>query len=103
MVSLLVGRALADRAFETDFRSLDDILNRPRLDHADSLPLHWAKHIEDKAIVPICYATYLEIWGRTLTVAGLRDKSQRPYSLRVGAGGRLSGKLLFSASVFAFY
>lgn len=93
LVSLLVGRALADRAFETDFRSLDDILNRPRLDHADSLPLHWAKHIEDKAIVPICYATYLEIWGRTLTVAGLRDKSQRPYSLRVGAGGRLSGSL----------
>ncbi|KAI0965360.1 hypothetical protein F4678DRAFT_485319 [Xylaria arbuscula] len=93
LVRLLIARALVDRAFETDFQSLDDILTRPLLDKTGSLPLHWAEGIEDKPIIPLNYATYLDIWARTLTVAGLRDKNQRPYLLRVGAGGRLSGSL----------
>ncbi|KAI0976370.1 hypothetical protein F4678DRAFT_416827 [Xylaria arbuscula] len=93
LVSLLVGRALADRAFEEDFQSLDDVLNRPNLDGTESLPLRWAKGVEDKPIIPLTYASYKEVWSRTLTVAGLRDRSQRPYSLRVGAGGRLSGSV----------
>lgn len=75
-------------------------MNRPHLDDlTGSLPLHWAKGMEDEPIIPIIYATYLEIWARTLTVAGLRDENQRPYSLRVGAGGRISGKVFRSLSL----
>ncbi|KAI0399797.1 hypothetical protein F4802DRAFT_587765 [Xylaria palmicola] len=93
LVRLLVGKALANGAFETNFETIDDILKRPHLGEAQSLPLHWKKDMEDKAIIPISYAAYLTVWSRTLIVAGLREAGQRPYSLRVGAGGRLSGSL----------
>ncbi|CAJ2508640.1 Uu.00g136660.m01.CDS01 [Anthostomella pinea] len=89
----LLARAIADQAFKADFKSLADILERPNLGQVDSLPLSWAAGMEDKGIVPIHYPTYLDLWHRTLLVAGLRDDTQRPYSLRVGAGGRLSGSL----------
>ncbi|CAJ2510239.1 Uu.00g061390.m01.CDS01 [Anthostomella pinea] len=75
------------------FKSLADILERPNLGQVDSLPLSWAAGMEDKEIIPIHYPTYLDPWHRTLLVAGLRDDTQRPYSLRVGAGGQLSGSL----------
>ncbi|CAJ2506647.1 Uu.00g078330.m01.CDS01 [Anthostomella pinea] len=93
LVSLLLARAIADQAFKADFKSLADILERPNLGQVDSLPLSWAAGMEDKEIVPIHYPTYLDLWHRTLLVAGLRHDTQRPYSLRVGAGGRLSGSL----------
>ncbi|KAI1385771.1 uncharacterized protein F4822DRAFT_432624 [Hypoxylon trugodes] len=90
---LLVARAIADRAFDEDFQSLDDILHRPNMGNLDSLPLSWTPGILDKPILPICYQTYWRMWRRTLQVSGLRDEKQRPYSLRVGAGSRISGSL----------
>ncbi|RYP26341.1 hypothetical protein DL768_011750 [Monosporascus sp. mg162] len=90
---LLLAGALAKRAFEAGFRSFDEVLYQPDLDTVDALPLRWAAGIEDEPVLPIVYHTYWRIWKRTLFVAGLRDDKQRPYSLRVGAGGRLSGSL----------
>ncbi|KAI1340623.1 hypothetical protein F5Y15DRAFT_45409 [Xylariaceae sp. FL0016] len=93
LVSLLVARAIADQAFQTEFSSIEELCARARLEHTDSLQLRWKPGMENKEIVPINYASYLDLWHRTLLVAGLRDDEQRPYSLRVGAGGRMSGSL----------
>ncbi|KAI1382568.1 uncharacterized protein F4822DRAFT_441804 [Hypoxylon trugodes] len=90
LASLLAARAITDRAFDANFHSLDDMLNRPELGDLDSLPLNWALGVEDKQILPICYPTYWDMWNRTLQVCSLRDDKQRPYSLHVGAGSRLS-------------
>ncbi|KAI0133446.1 hypothetical protein BJ170DRAFT_606345 [Xylariales sp. AK1849] len=92
LTSILVARALADQAFDVNYESLDDILHRPDLGDVDYIPLPWKSDFGDKAILPIAYFKYKELWDRTLLVAGYRQQ-ERPYSMRVGAGGRLDGAL----------
>ncbi|KAK4095806.1 hypothetical protein N658DRAFT_89913 [Parathielavia hyrcaniae] len=86
LVSLIATQAIADRAFDTPFESLDEILNRPNLEHTDALELHWRKDIMERKIFTISYNKYWESWNPLWQVAGNRDP-RRPYSLRVGAGG----------------
>jgi hypothetical protein len=88
LTSILLARALHDQAFEMDFKSLDDILNRPDLGDVDYIPLRWKSGFGKKTILPIPYFKYRELWDRTLLVAGFRQH-ERPYSMGVGAGGRL--------------
>ncbi|KJZ79749.1 hypothetical protein HIM_00463 [Hirsutella minnesotensis 3608] len=85
-------RAITDNAFEAGFDRCDQILYPPPLeDGVDFVPLKWKTSILDEQIVPIAYSSFREIWNRVHFVAGSRD-TKRPYSLRVGAGGRLDGK-----------
>ncbi|KAL2139234.1 hypothetical protein VTI28DRAFT_5494 [Corynascus sepedonium] len=92
LVSQIVTRAIASNAFETSFNSLDEILNRPNLEHTDCLPIPWKEKMLDQEVFPINYHQYLSAWHRLWLVAGNRD-IQRPYSLRVGAGGKLDGNI----------
>ncbi|KAH8655592.1 hypothetical protein BX600DRAFT_515367 [Xylariales sp. PMI_506] len=89
---LIVSRALADDAFEIEFKSLEDILTRPEFGDVDYIPLNWKSSLGDKRIIPMKYTRYRELWDRTLLVACFRQH-ERPYSMRVGAGGRLDGAL----------
>jgi hypothetical protein len=93
---LLILQALADQAFEEGYTSLDQILQKTW----DSdpgvafVPLAWKKSVIGQGIFKLVYSKYWEIWRRTCLVAGLSDQDEiRPYSLRVGAGDRLSGML----------
>lgn len=94
LVTLLVAQALKDDAFEAGFESLEEIMTRPDTAALDTLPLHWKSGMADKHIVPLKYPVFSQIWHHSLHVAGLRDDNQRPYSLRVGDGGRLDGELI---------
>ncbi|CAG9950870.1 unnamed protein product [Clonostachys rosea f. rosea IK726] len=94
---LLILQALADQAFEEGYTSLDQILQKTW----DSdpgvafVPLAWKKSVIGQGIFKLAYSKYWEIWRRTCLVAGLSDQDEiRPYSLRVGAGDRLSGCLV---------
>ncbi|KAF6821138.1 hypothetical protein CPLU01_12565 [Colletotrichum plurivorum] len=88
IVGLIVTTALREDAFETRCQTLEDILNRPILQDVDCVPLNWKKDIADKPIFGIKYHAFYDLWYKVLLVAGIRDPP-RPYSLRVGAGGRL--------------
>jgi hypothetical protein len=91
LVTQIVSQAIFDEAFDPPFQSLDEILNRPNLEHTDVLDLHWkADKLKDN-IFPVTYAQYWENWNRLWLVSGNRDPP-RPYSLRVGAGGKLDGE-----------
>ncbi|KAM4061018.1 hypothetical protein HRG_012941 [Hirsutella rhossiliensis] len=93
LVSLFTVRAIADNAFEAEFDSCNQVLRPPPLEKGvDFVPLKWKTEMLDKEIVPISYGTFLETWNRVYFVAGSRER-KRPYSLRVGAGGRLKGSL----------
>lgn len=92
----MVARALYDDAFlpEYKFKSLQDILERPKLGEVDYISLDWKEEFHQKSIVPIAYFKFKELWDQTLLVAGFRQQ-ERPYSMRVGAGGRLNGSITF--------
>ncbi|KJZ77307.1 hypothetical protein HIM_03031 [Hirsutella minnesotensis 3608] len=93
LLTLFTARAIADNAFEAGFDRCDQVLYPPPLeDGVDFVPLKWKASILDEQIVPIAYSSFREIWNRVHLVAGSRD-TKRPYSLRVGAGGRLDGSL----------
>ncbi|KAL7905985.1 hypothetical protein GGI35DRAFT_126509 [Trichoderma velutinum] len=96
LVSLLASRAFADRAFEVETISLDQVLHPGPLErNVDYVPLKWKPEVLDKGtIIPIAYNTYHKLWTRTCFVAGLRDEDKmRPYAMRVGTGNRLDGSL----------
>lgn len=92
LVQQIVSQAISDDAFDTPFSSLDEILNRPNLEHTDVLDLHWKTDKLNDNIFPVTYDKYWKVWNRLWYVAGSRD-SVRPYALRVGAGGKLDGEL----------
>ncbi|KAI6612836.1 hypothetical protein MCOR14_011675, partial [Pyricularia oryzae] len=85
--TLLLSQAIADDAFAASdsITSLED-LERPR--EAKYVKLPWKKEMLDREIIQIDYATLLRLWKRLVDVAGCRDP-MRPYSMRIGAGGRL--------------
>ncbi|KAI6476121.1 hypothetical protein MCOR13_011851, partial [Pyricularia oryzae] len=88
--TLLLSQAIADDAFAASdsITSLED-LERPR--EAKYVRLPWKKEMLDREIIQIDYATLLRLWKRLVDVAGCRDP-MRPYSMRIGAGGRLDSK-----------
>lgn len=61
-------------------------------DDVPYIPLKWKEDWLKKKIIPCSYHTFNNIWHRLHIVKGVRDEdATRPYSLRVGAGNRLSG------------
>lgn len=89
LVSLLISRALADNLFEAGYRTIDELLNRPAMeDGVDSIPLPLKESAKIRRAIPLGQELN-EIWNRVV-LSGVRQ-SMRPYSLRVGAAGRLDG------------
>ncbi|KAK3378997.1 hypothetical protein B0T24DRAFT_520226 [Lasiosphaeria ovina] len=89
-----MARALSENAFEADYKSVDELFQRPNLEHVDQVPLKWKEELitEDRLLVSIGYDQYWKIWRRATWALGLRD-ILRPYSTRVGAGATLNGHL----------
>ncbi|KAL7928806.1 hypothetical protein V8C35DRAFT_332508 [Trichoderma chlorosporum] len=85
LLTFLVSRAIVDDAFHAGFTSPQQIICPKALDaNVDYVPLRWKPEIMDKYI----------LWNRILFVSGVRGGDEmRPYSMRVGAGGRLDGSL----------
>ncbi|KAJ4160329.1 hypothetical protein NW754_003454 [Fusarium falciforme] len=94
LLSHIVAMAIYNGAFITKFASCEEVLYPQSLleDHIDYVPLKWKDDIVDQPVFPLDYKLYWRIWQRVLEVAGLRE-GLRPYSIRVGAGGRLNGAL----------
>ncbi|KAI8674512.1 C2H2-type domain-containing protein [Fusarium keratoplasticum] len=94
LLSHIVAMAIYNGAFATKFTSCEEVLYPKNLleDHIDYVPLKWKDDIVDQPVFPLDYKLYWRIWHRVLEVAGLRE-GLRPYSIRVGAGGRLNGAL----------
>ena len=67
--------------------------------NVDYIPLYWKEGFNKKPIIPIAYFKFKELWDNTLLVAGFRQ-SERLYSMRVGAGGRLDGTIGLSFTQF---
>lgn len=93
LLSFLVTRALSEDAFETPFSSVEELLQRPILEHTDSLSLRWKEGVKRQYIVGMSYHRYWELWNRAIWVCCLRE-DLRPYAARVGTGIALTGKLL---------
>ncbi|PKK52457.1 hypothetical protein CI102_4191 [Trichoderma harzianum] len=95
LVTLFTMRAIVDNAFEAGYHSCDQVLRPGPLEEGvDFVRLNWRDEVIQKKnkIVPISYNQFLDIWNRVHFVAGSRE-TKRPYTLRVGAGGRLDGSL----------
>ncbi|RYO80969.1 hypothetical protein DL762_007375 [Monosporascus cannonballus] len=92
LASMVLTRAIQDRAFEPSFNNIDEIFDRPNLESVNFVQLRWKRDILNQRIFPITYKTLNELWHRTLLVSGFRTHS-RLYSLRVGAGARFDGVL----------
>ncbi|KAF0330480.1 hypothetical protein GQ607_002359 [Colletotrichum asianum] len=92
VVSLMVMEALQMNAFEAPFTSLDEILQRPNLEGVDFVPLRWKRELLERPMIDIPYEFFWKTWYRILLVAGVRDPP-RPYSMRVGAAGRMHESL----------
>ncbi|KAK1623312.1 hypothetical protein BDP81DRAFT_279256, partial [Colletotrichum phormii] len=88
IVSQVIVVALEKNALETPFSSMDEILCRPILEDVDYIPLRWKKDMENQTLFEITYPAFYDLWYQVLLVAGVREPP-RPYSMRVGAGGRL--------------
>lgn len=93
LLRLIVARVIKDDAFEASFKSAEELFRLPILEDTDYVKLNWKAEIRGKCIFPIKYGQFLKIWNRTNLVAGFRVKL-RPYSMRVGAGGRIDGSLI---------
>lgn len=93
LLSHIVAMAIYKGAFATRFTSCEEVLYPKGLleGHIDYVPLKWKDDIVDQPVFPLDYKLYWRIWHRVLEVAGLRE-GLRPYSIRVGAGGRLNGE-----------
>jgi hypothetical protein len=89
--SLLISRALYRDAFDPSFESVETLVDRPNLQHTNSLPLKWKDDMLDQYIIELPRKRFYELWERTVLASGMRVEP-RFYSMRVGAGGRLDGK-----------
>lgn len=88
-------RAIKDNAFEAGFTTCDEVLNPGTLeDGVNFVELRWKEEFmgDDKHILPMNYRRFLDLWNEVRMVSGSRS-DLRPYSVRVGAVGRLDGKL----------
>ncbi|KAK8031847.1 hypothetical protein PG990_001581 [Apiospora arundinis] len=87
LARLLFARALSDKAFKDEFDSLEQLLSQAKFEHVEKIHLPWKASHQGRCIIPVAYHQFWTIWKRTVLVTGARDAHQRPYSLRVGAGG----------------
>ncbi|KAK8130829.1 hypothetical protein PG984_007267 [Apiospora sp. TS-2023a] len=87
LARLLFARALSDKAFKDEFESLEQLLSQAKFEHVEKIQLPWKASHQGRCIIPLAYHQFWTIWKRTVLVTGARDAHQRPYSLRVGAGG----------------
>ncbi|KAH7633844.1 hypothetical protein B0T09DRAFT_334751 [Sordaria sp. MPI-SDFR-AT-0083] len=92
LVTFVAIQALHDDAFETEFSSFDELLQRPNLEDVDCIELRWKDGMQEKPIFPLKYYRFLELWNRTWLVAGNRN-TLRPYALRIGGGNKIDGSL----------
>ncbi|KAK0655555.1 hypothetical protein B0T16DRAFT_14098 [Cercophora newfieldiana] len=77
------------KAFEeAEYKSVDDMLNRPDLEDADYVPLRWKESVLDQTIFRTRYADFCEVFHRLLLVMGLTDFA-RLYALRLNAASVL--------------
>ncbi|KAH6699524.1 hypothetical protein EV126DRAFT_386740 [Verticillium dahliae] len=90
--SLIISKALKDKAFSGKYGSALEMLSVPNLQGQHLIPLPWDKSMLERPIFEISPQKYHQIWQRTLLVLGCR-RMDRPYSLRVGAAGRVDGSL----------
>ncbi|CRK21974.1 hypothetical protein BN1708_013242, partial [Verticillium longisporum] len=86
--SLIISKALKDKAFSGKYGSALEMLSVPNLQGQHLIPLPWDKSMLERPIFEISPQKYHQIWQRTLLVLGCR-RMDRPYSLRVGAAGRV--------------
>ncbi|KAK3342329.1 hypothetical protein B0H65DRAFT_540038 [Neurospora tetraspora] len=91
LVTFVAIQALHDDAFETEFSSFDELLQRPNLEDVDCIELRWKDGMQEKPIFPLKYHKFLELWNRRWLVAGNRN-TLRPYALRIGGGNKIDGK-----------
>jgi hypothetical protein len=90
LLSLLGTRALADDAFEGGYKTWDELLNKPKLEPGiDEIHLPLKSGIKKRAI-PLGQEQMGRIFKRVVQVSGIR-KPIKPYSMRVGAAGRING------------
>lgn len=94
LVGVLAALGVSHDAFEPSFRSINELLSRPHLEHTDYLPLKWKDEVLEKPIIDLSYFLYWTLWNRIIHVCCLRT-GLRPYSLRVGTGARLDGIIAF--------
>ncbi|KAM0361868.1 hypothetical protein ACHAO7_011330 [Fusarium culmorum] len=90
-------------AFSVDFATPEKILY-PDLDPNRTvgfIPLAWKDQMLEEDVFGITYTAYWTLWQRVLLVGGLRTKL-KPYSVRVGAGNRLDGKLTPAIRSYVF-
>ncbi|KAK8084234.1 hypothetical protein PG997_005505 [Apiospora hydei] len=87
LARLLFARALSDKAFKDEFESLEQLLSQAKFEYIENIQLPWKASYQGRCIIPLAYHQFWTIWKRTVLVTGARDAHQRPYSLRVGAGG----------------
>ena len=94
LLSLFVIIGVAYNAFEEEYQDPCEVLHpKGQLDEGiQYTPIAWKEGMLDKRIAPISYHQYWSIWNRVNTVSGMRDRV-RPYSMRVGAGQRLDGRI----------
>ncbi|KAI0388262.1 hypothetical protein F5Y17DRAFT_248639 [Xylariaceae sp. FL0594] len=92
LASLILTRGIQENVFDPSFTTVDQIFDRPNLEHVDFVPLRWKTDMLEKKIFSLSYKTLNDLWHRVLLVSGFREDS-RLYSLRVGAGANLDGVL----------
>ncbi|KAM9875700.1 hypothetical protein VDGL01_10251 [Verticillium dahliae] len=86
--SLIISKALKDKAFSGKYGSALEMLSVPNLQGQHLIPLPWDNSMLERPIFEISPQKYHQIWQRTLLVLGCR-RMDHPYSLRVGAAGRV--------------
>ncbi|EFY96531.2 hypothetical protein MAA_08028 [Metarhizium robertsii ARSEF 23] len=95
LTTMFTVRAIRDNAFEAGFTTCDEVLNPGTLEEGvDFVELRWKEEFmgDDKHIMPMNYRRFLDLWNEVRMVLGSRS-GLRPYSVRVGAVGRLDGCL----------
>ncbi|KAJ3573686.1 hypothetical protein NPX13_g4609 [Xylaria arbuscula] len=92
LASLILTRGIQTNGFDPSFTTVDQIFDRPNLEHVDFIPLRWKTDMLEENIFSLSYKTLNEFWHRMLLVSGAREDA-RLYSLRVGTGANLDGVL----------
>ncbi|KAL2260127.1 hypothetical protein VTK26DRAFT_5966 [Humicola hyalothermophila] len=58
LVTQIATAGIAANTFDPPFKSLDEVLQRPILEHTDCLQLYWKQDILDREIFPIGYYAF---------------------------------------------
>ncbi|KAK3373504.1 hypothetical protein B0T24DRAFT_593692 [Lasiosphaeria ovina] len=79
LASYISTRALSEDAFEAGYKSMDELLQRPILEH-----LKWRDEIKGRLLVAIDSRRFWEPWDRAIWVLGLRN-DLRPFAAQLDA------------------